>query len=256
MAAKDTAKNVIQFFAESVDWETSDRQKLKQAATGWKYFGLSGWAIAAIAIAAVIPLTALHEYVPVVATVDKQTGTTEVRVGKQRLDMDDPKNERIMIADLGRYVKAREGFTRGEAENNYQTVFYMSEESLRGAWDAEYKPELNKQALLNILTAKDQIKLVNISVQFLPSDKPELKVAQVRYDKEKRIGSNPPTTQRFVSTFTFTYDTKYIPRTVEGIILNPHGFAALNYRKDKETEEREIPSQQAMAAGIYANGGR
>ncbi len=249
MAAKDKNK-IVAFFAEQIDWDKSDREKLREAVTGWKYFAFFGWGIATVAIAAVIPLLTLHEFIHVVATVDKQTGQTDIRVGKQRVNMDDPTNERKMIADLGRYVKAREGFTRGEAESNYLTVYYMSASNMRGTWDAEYKPELNPKALLNTMTATDQIKLVNMSVQFLPSDTPKFKVAQVRYDKEKRIGSAPPTTQRFISTFTFTYDPANIPKAVEGLIVNHDGFVALNYRADKETEERQIASPQTSQAAI------
>jgi type IV secretion system protein VirB8 len=191
----------------------------------------------------------MHKFVPVVAKVDRATGQVEVSVGDQRINMDDPRNERMMIADLGKYVKGREAFTRGEAESHYQTVWYMSSADLRGEWEAAYMPSRNPKALLATLTAKDQIKVTNMSVQFLPSDRPDLKVAQVRYDKEKRIGTAQPTTQRFISTFTFTYDPANVPTAVEGIIINPFGFTALNYRSDKESEERVLATQDAGIVG-------
>jgi hypothetical protein len=157
-----------------------------------------------------------------------------------------------MIADVGRYVRAREGFTRGEAETIYRAVWFASDEALRGQWDSEFRADRNPQALIATLSARDQIKLVNLSVSFLPSDSPSLRIAQVRYEKERRVGANAPTTQKMVSTLTFKYDVASIPSTTEGIILNPLGFTVINYRADKETEEKVIGADRpAPPTGVF-----
>ncbi len=247
-----TPKTAEAFFAENIDFDESENDRLEKRAQGWRAFAIAGWTVGVIGIVAAASLSHLHEFIPVLARVDVLTGNADVHVGKERIDMADPKNERMMLADLIRYTRAREGFTRAESENNYLTVYVMSEPGIRGAFDEEYRPERNPNALLNKLSAKDQIKLENISVSFLPSDSPRNRVAQVRYDKERRIGANEATTQRYVSTFTFTYDPAAIPTSAEGITANFAGFQALNYRRDKETEEARIAVAAApQPAGVF-----
>ncbi|QOU76438.1 VirB8 protein (plasmid) [Janthinobacterium sp. HH102] len=249
---------LVTFFTERIDWDKSERAALKEAATGWKYFSFAGWGLAIAGVISIIPLLALHDFVPLIVTVDRLTGNTSVNVGKQRIDIKDPEKEGMITADVARYVKAREGFTRGEAENNYSTVWYMSAESIRGAWDAEFKAELNPRALMVTMSATDQIKITNLSVSFLPSDPTDTKgfqTAQIRYDKERRKGSNPATTQRMISTLTYSYNTSNVPKKIEGLVINPFGFTVVNYRADKESEEKTI-SSNAVQQGIYGQGGR
>lgn len=245
------------FFAERVDWDAQQNAAKDQKIKFWKYFGISGWSMAALAIAAVIPLTVLHKFVPIIVTVDKLAGQKEVQVGRVTIDVMDKEKEPMMIADLGNYVKAREGFTRGEAEANYKTVWYSSSEDIIGAFDAEFKPELNPRSLVSVMKPSDQIKLVNMSVQFFPTDDDKFRMAQVRYDKERRIGSNAATTQRMVSTVTFTYDAARIPKTVEGLMFNPTGFVVKNFRTDEESKERPI-TVGGTPQGVFsaAPGGR
>jgi type IV secretory pathway component VirB8 len=237
------------FFTEKINWDTSERQALKERATGWKWFSIAGWGIAVTAIAAVIPLTALHDFVPISIVVDKFTGEYEVRVGKERFDMGDKKNEQRMVADIGRFVKAREGFTRAESESNYRIVYYSLAEDLRGAWDNEYLPQLNPRSLLATLSVRDQIKIVNPTIAYLPEGPdPKYKVAQLRFDKERRYAGKPATRQPYLATVTFYYDTANVPKTVEGLIANAFGFTVANYRADEQGPEREIRDTQQQVA--------
>ena len=151
-------------YAERINFDESERQTLQRTAKAWRAFAAIGWVLAAGSIAAAASLAQLHEFVPVVASVDSHTGTADVRVGKLRVNVADPKNELMMIADVARYIKAREGFTRAEAQINYATVLLMSAPALRGAWDDEYKGERNPNALINKLTARDQIRPENLSI--------------------------------------------------------------------------------------------
>lgn len=246
------ARSTTQFFAECVDFDESFIDDLRKSARNWRAFAVLGWAVAVIGVVASVTMASMHQFVPVIAKVDRLTGTADVSVGGERVNMLDSKNERMMIADLIRYTKAREGFTRGEAESNYVTVWVMSDPSLRGAWDKEYRADLNPQALISTMGVKDQIRLANISVSFLPTDSSKYRMVQVRYDKEKRVGASDPTTQRFVSSFTFNYDVDAIPTTAEGIAVNFAGFQALNYRRDKESEEMPIRMANAdIPAGVF-----
>lgn len=247
---------LVSFFTERIDWDKSERKSLEQAAKGWKIFGIAGWGVAAAAIITIIPLLSMKEWVPIVVKVDRLTGSSEVQVGRQAVDMGSKDNEAMMTADLGRYVRAREGFTRGEAESNYATVWWMSSDTVRSEFDAEYKVERNPDALLARLSAKDSIRIINMSVTFLPTDTPKLRTAQVRFDKIRRIGQAAPTTQRMISTITFTYDEANIPPKMDGLIVNPFGFLASTFRTDKETEQRELVKAVVQDGVFKAPGGQ
>jgi type IV secretion system protein VirB8 len=245
---------LVKFFAERVDWDESIIAKQEKSNKFKTRLVVVLASLLGAAVIAIITQSELKELIPITVMVDRLTGKTDVTVGRQKIDMTDSSNELRMTADLGRFVQAREGFTRGEAESNYQTVWYMTAPDGRGEVDKEFRVDLNPNALSATMKASDQIKLENMAVSFLPSDTPEkFRAAQVRYDKIKRIGSTGATTQRFISTITFTYDPANIPKTVEGIVVNPYGFTKLNYRRDKETEEHPIALQQQPApAPLFA----
>lgn len=238
------------FFTERIDWDTSERKSIEQRAKGWKYFGIAGWTLATVAVITIIPLLALKEWVPIVVKVDRLTGSSEVQVGRQAVDMYSKDSEAMMTADLGRYVRAREGFTRGEAENNYATVWWMSSDTVRADFDAEFLEAKNPEALMARLSAKDSIRIINMSVSFLPTDSPKLRTAQVRFDKIRRVGALAPTTQRMISTISYTYDVANIPKKVDGLIVNPFGFQASTFRTDKETEERPL-TKATVQEGVF-----
>ncbi|WLI87821.1 type IV secretion system protein [Massilia sp. R2A-15] len=238
------ADSTTHFFAESVSFDESFIDGLKKSVKAWRTFAFLGWTVATVGMVSSVSMVMLHEFVPVIARVDRLTGAADVTVGIERVNLGDPANERMMVADLVRYTKAREGFTRGEAENNYVTVYVMSDPGMRGAWDAEYRADRNPHSLISTLGVRDQIKLTNISVSFLPTDSPKYRVAQVRYSKERHVGTSEPTTQHFASTLTFTYDAAAIPKTPEGVAVNFAGFQALNYRRDEESEEMRIRSAE------------
>lgn len=240
-------KDAETFYAERVSFDQSEFDSTQKSLKFRKFMAISGWSIASIAIGSLMVLLPMKEFVPITVLVDKTTGASEVVQGKFRVNMEDPKWERMQIADLTKYVRAREGFTRGEAETNYMTVYLMSDTNLRGEWDAEYRPERNPRALLNTITnTKDRYTVTNISVSFLPSSEPNMRVAQVHYDKERHVGAVQPTTQRFISTITYTYDPANVPTSTEGIMFNPLGFTAKNYRRDKQSEETPIPAGNAQ----------
>ena len=239
---------IYKFFSENVDWDKSERDVLKEKAMGWKVFSIFGWALAIVAFICAMTLIKVHEFVVVNVLTDRLTGNFETHVGKMKIDINDKKNENQINADLIRYVKAHVGFSRAEADSNYKTVYFMSSENLRPQWDAEYKPDLNKNALSNTMKASDKIVLTNFSITYIPVESnPDQKVAQVRYEKEKYISGMQPTTQAFVYVITFKYDPDYIPTdSVENLSYNPFGFVAINERIDEQSKIRFLkPASQA-----------
>ncbi len=227
------------FFATMIEWDVSEREALDRKLK-IRTIGFIGMSILAVGlVAAVIPLTMMHEFTPIPIVVDKQTGNYEVRVGKERMNVDD-KHEQRMIADIAIHVRARESFTRGEAELNYRTVFNQLPEDLRGQWRHDYveKPT----AFLNTLGSKDQVKVVNPSIQWLPSNPsmPKARSAQFRFDKEKHLVGHVTTTQPYIATLTFTYDADAVPTVIDDLATNPFGFQVVNYRADPAGPEREV----------------
>lgn len=233
------------FFTDRVNWETSERLSLYRRATGLKWFAIAGWVVASIAIAAVLPLTVMHEFVPIMVIVDKLSGDYEVRHGKQKINTEDKRNDNRMVADIARHVRARVAFTRGEAEQNYRIVFNQIPEEDQGAWRKEYVT--SDKAYLKTLTVKDQIKVVSPSVQWLPTHDslPNHRTAQFRFEKEKRLGGRPPTRQSYIATLTFTYDPKRIPSDIDDLATNPFGFVVVNYNLDPAGPERPIKEEGA-----------
>lgn len=236
-----------QFFATMVEWDVSEREMLDRKIRLRTVVMVGSLVLNAALVAAVVSFPPLHEFLPIPIVVDKQTGTYEVRSGKERMNVDD-KNEQRMIADITIHVNAREAFTRGEAEQNYRIVFNQLPEDQRAKWRHDFVDV--PTALLNTLTVRDQIKVVNPSIQWLPSNPsmPKARSAQFRFDKEEHLAGRVPTTQPYIATLTFTYDPAMVPTMIEDIATNPFGFEVLNYRADPAGPKREMKADDARSA--------
>jgi type IV secretion system protein VirB8 len=243
----DLSPKAVKFFEERVDWQTSERDQLENRSKLYKWGAISGWAFAIISIAAVIPLVQLHEFTPIMVLVDRITGDYEVRVGKQKINTEDKRNEARMVADIAKHVRARESFTRGEAEQNYRVVFNQLDESLRAEWTREYVS--SPDSPIKKYGLRDQIKLANESIQWLPSTDslPNHRIAQYRFDKVRKIDGKVPTRQPYVATLTFTYSTDNIPKILDDLVTNPFGFAVANYRADPAGPEKVFDEKERGA---------
>lgn len=243
-------KSAKTIYAENVTWEESKALNDERSRKVWKIGTISGWGLAILCTVSVAPLMHFQHIVPAVILVDHATGDYKVeRDGRAITQGSNPDSQQRFFSDLGRYVKAREGFTRGEADVNYTTVWLMSAPELRGPWDAYYKPDLNKQAPLATMQAADTWKLSNFSYSLLPSSEPGVHVAQVRYDLVKQVGQLPPTSQRMVSTVTFKYDPANVPSDMDEYTLNAFGFEVTNYRRDEDGIVRQITPAQVQQQG-------
>jgi type IV secretion system protein VirB8 len=116
MADKD------KYFAQAINWDESQRQADQKSAIRNKKIAWACGTLAGLSIISNIFLVPLKQFVPMVIQVDKFSGSYTVNSPGERFNMGEKRNEQVMIGDLGRYIRAREGFTRGEAETNYKTV--------------------------------------------------------------------------------------------------------------------------------------
>lgn len=216
--------------AESWDKDARERDKLtlkRYKATTTLAVGFA--AIMGLAVSVLVPLT---HFVPVVIRVDNNTGAYDTKVAGETLDVGESRNEKIIISDVTRYIKAREGFTRGEAEENYKSVYLMSCGRQRAEWDNYFNPQLNKNSPVLKLTNQDADRVTVQSVTFLQSLDAESKTAQVQFEKIVMRGATQPLKYRFVATLRVHYDEVNIPKNQLNFYLNPFGFCVDDFRRD------------------------
>ena len=114
------------YFQAAASWDADSRNAERLSLKRYKALGIGAVVFAAIMGVAVTTLLPLKEFVPIIIRVENATGAYDVKPAGEKLDVGESRNEKIVISDVARYIKAREGFTRGEAEENYKMVYLMS----------------------------------------------------------------------------------------------------------------------------------
>ena len=146
-------------FVKAISWDQSKRASDASTTSISKKIAWASGIVAGLSVLSVSALLPLKQLVPAVIRVDNITGTYEVTNPGEGLSVADKRNEKIMMSDLSRYIRAREGFTRGEAEFNYKTGYLMSCGTVRGEWEQFYLPENNPNSPIKTMTATDGIGL-------------------------------------------------------------------------------------------------
>lgn len=253
------------YFEAAMDWDAQQRTAMERRA---RLHARVAWACAvlsALSVASVSVLLPLKTFVPAVIRVDNATGAYDVQVPGEALRLALERDQKIVLSDVVRYVLAREGFTRGEAEANYKTAYLMSCGAVRSEWEAYFNPQANPQSPVRTMTPTDAERVEIQSVTFLPTDQEELRVAQVRFEKTVARGATAPVRSRHIATLTVRYDSANVPGQVRDLAVNAFGFCALNYRVDPEgvpqslttrsepaTEPMEAPSRERARAAVGA----
>ncbi len=225
-------KKLNDFFKSAVSWDTQQRIQDQQKVVLYKRVAIGAVVFAALMGTCVTALIHMKTIVPAVIRVDNGSGRYDVRVAGENLNVGDSKNEKILISDVTRYIKAREGFTRAEAEENYKQVYLMSCGVQRSEWDNYFNPQLNPKSPVAVLTNQDADRVNVDSVTFIKSHEEGIKVAQVQYTKTVIRGSSSPIKMRYVATMSAKYDERNIPGSNQNYYLNPFGFCITDYRKD------------------------
>ncbi|RYG58067.1 MAG: hypothetical protein EON56_00790 [Alphaproteobacteria bacterium] len=240
------------YFAMAIDWDTQSRLDLERRASrnakiAWACGILCGFSVLSVTV-----LLPLKQFVPAIIRVDNATGAYDVQAPGELVSVSRDRDQKILLSDVARYVLAREGFTRGEAESNYKTAYLMSCGPVRADWENYFNPEINAQSPVKTMTPTDSERVEIQNVTFLPTDQDELRVAQVRFDKTITRGVTPPTRTRFISTLTVRYDRANIPSQIRDLHVNAFGFCAVNYRRDQEGVPQVLG---APASGSLEQGG-
>lgn len=233
MRNKDNDPKLDEYFAKAQSWDSDERARdRKMVRIAWVVAGV------AIAFAAAMALvnTALvltKDIVPIPIRIDNASGAYDVAPVGELLKIGQKRNEKIIVSDVSRYVKAREGFSKAEAEDRYKTVYLMSCGNQRTEWDHYFNPQHNKRSPVVVLGNQDSDRVITEGVTFLNSLSPTDKVVQVMFDKIATRGNSAPLKYRYVATMTVQYDEQNIPENIQNFAINPFGLCITEYRRDQ-----------------------
>ena len=187
------------------------------------------WTVAAVScgltivsVGAVAALAPLKTVEPFVIRVDNATGIVDVvsalREGPASY------GEAVTRYFLGKYVRAREGYARPEAEANFRTVSLLSDGPEQARFAAYFRgsnPDSPQVAHGRSGTAEVRIKTISLLGPNL---------ASVRFLRETRKGEETRTTH-WIATITFEVRPDAKVSTSDRLV-NPIGFLVSEYRAD------------------------
>lgn len=192
------------------------------------------WTVAAIAcgltfvsVGAVAALAPLKTVEPFVIRVDNSTGIVDIvstlREGSSTY------GEAVTRYFLAKYVRAREGFSRAEAEANFRTVSLLSNGPEQNRFVAYFRgsnPDSPQVAYGRSGIAETKIKTISLLGPNL---------ASVRFLRETRKGEETKTSH-WIATITFEVrpDAKV---STNDRLVNPIGFLVSEYHADPEVLE-------------------
>lgn len=218
--------------------QTPDFESYSQLAKAWETDRIAlahrsqrvAWFVAAVAVVAavaaciaIVGLTPLHRIEPFVVRVDQSTGVVEA---VSRLnDTSNTATEAVNKYMVGKYVRAREEYSRELAPVNYKTVALMSAAPVAQAYHEWFKPD-SAQSPLKVYGATANVTVRILNVSFLAPN-----IASVRYERTIR-GVDGASRSTWLATITFRYSNA--PMTEDDRLVNPIGFEVTDYRNDPE----------------------
>ena len=242
-----TSKEI--YFARAIDWDTQSRLELERRASRNARIAWACGVVCGLSVLSVTVLLPLKQFVPAIIRVDNATGAYDVQAPGETVEVGNDRDHKIVLSDVARYVLAREGFTRGEAEANYKTAYLMSCGPVRAEWENYFNPESNAQSPVKTMSPTDSERADIQSITFLPTDQNDLRVAQVRFDKTVTRGVSPAVRTRYISTLTVRYERANVPTQVRDLHVNAFGFCAVNYRRDPEGVPQVLGAPTAVPPG-------
>ena len=204
---------------------TFDQQQVLQAERSrrlaWVISGVSS-VLTFASVGAVMALAPLKTVEPFVVRVDNASGVVDV---VNPLHGSQTYHEAVTKYWTAIYVRAREGYSHGEAEPNFRAVSLMSNDPEQQRWSAAYSgknPESPQIVYGQSATAKISIKSISMLSK---------QVASVRFTRTVTRGDEIRKTN-WVATLTFQYVAA--PMSEGDRLFNPLGFQVQDYRIDPE----------------------
>lgn len=217
-----------EYFEAAQDWETGDYLRLQKSNTlGWRIAGVVS-VIALVQAVTIAGLTPLKEKVPYVINQNETTGVTEV--AKSLTDAKTTWAEVTKKADLRKYVRSRESYSRPLAAQFYSTVGVMSSQEEAQRYQEFYNPKLNKKGTSPLQKYGDVgTVLIRIKSTSLVSDK-VASVNYVRIERPDQLAMTKPIETEWVATITYRYGPP--PANEDDREINPTGIQVVEYRND------------------------
>ena len=221
---KKDRKPLDRYFEDAEAWETQMFKHANRRArlAGLLMFGnLACTVVMAGAIATILPLKQLE---PVVIVADRTTGFLEVSrpvAQAEALQSD----EAITMANVVRYVRAREGYNIHDVKENFHMAKVLSAGRIAQELEATYASYSDANPV-RVYGANTAVNVHIKSVQF-----PNEKTAVVRFSTDTK-GPSGVQTDHYSSIVRFAYSGE--PLKNEWRFDNPLGFAVLDYRRDQE----------------------
>ena len=189
------------------------------------------WSVAAVAsllaivsVSAVAALAPLKTVEPFVIRVDNATGIVDAVSALK--DTSNTYGEAVARYFLAKYVQAREGYARAEAETNFRTVSLLSGQGEQQRFAAYYRgsnPESPQVLYGRTGVAEVRIKTISLLGPGL---------ASVRYLRETRKGEEVKTSH-WIATVTFDIRPE-VSISTQDRLVNPIGFLVSEYHADPE----------------------
>jgi type IV secretion system protein VirB8 len=212
------------FFGVATDWETDQIVQAKRRERRAWWFAIAGWALATMAVIAVMLLTPLKTVEPFVVRVDQATGAVDIvtKLNSKDVQFDEVVNKYW----IARYVNFREEYSAAMAYPNYLAVGLMSTRPVADQYFELIRPE-NPKAPLHVYANGGTVEVLVRSISFLENN-----VAQVRFDRIEKSSIETVTTTHWIATLTYRYASS--PMAEKDRLVNPLGFQVTDYRLDSE----------------------
>lgn len=211
------------YFREASAWDIDRMTLIRQSERRAWVFTVLFAGIAACSMAAIALMLPLKTVEPFVIRVDNTTGIVDV-VNTLRTSSN-TYEEAVSKYFLGRYIRAREGYTPSTFGLTYQEAGYLSSTPMRATLYNEFNPK-NPGSPVNVYGQGEAIVQIK-TISFLKAG-----IGSVRYLKRATLGDRETTTH-WVATVEFRYLNA--PESEDARQHNPLGFQVLSYRTDPES---------------------
>ncbi len=219
------SKNKLQKYqAAASDWEKDVLKSIVRERTiAWLAFGFM-CAVAGAEAVAIYTLAPMKEKVPYLLRVDNSTGIVDEMVtlfDEKTLAAD----EQLTRYWIKKYIDARESYEYKFANDNYQTVYLMSESKLAVAYKESYLHDSPVKKYGNSQTIKIKIKTFEVDT--------DEKNAVVRILSEKHREGEKPIIKHFLIRLGYDYlNGQKLPQSIRD--KTPLGFVVTSYSITEE----------------------
>ena len=211
------------YFDEASAWDIDRRALVRQSERRAWIFTSVFAIIAACSMVAVALMLPLKTVEPFVIRVDNSTGIVDV-VNTLR-NSSNTYDEAVSKYFLGRYLRAREGYSPSTFSIAYQEASHLSSMAMRTALYNEFNPQ-NPGSPVNVYKQGD----ATVQIKTIAFLKPT--IASVRYVKRAVLQDRESVTH-WVATIEFRYLNS--PDTEDARQHNPLGFQVMSFRSDPES---------------------